>query len=428
MANTFFFAKQTKALKLFYLIILIASFGYSCQPQTDAGKEVAVENGKLISVDTIGVFDTSKLNRILNEELEQFLGGSTMPFSDVKGKYQTPANSVTLYRLSYQSSIPEKNNEPAVTTGLIAIPATFATGTPMVSYQHGTVFGKTDVPTFIEASMETKLMVAQFGGNGYIVIAPDYHGLGVSTLKNTYLIQKSSEQACLDLYTAAQEFLTQRNIKSEHFFTMGWSQGAYNTLTYLRRLEQAGITVSATATAATPSDVNYFISSSILNPRPEDPVWSPACFSNLLFAYETYYGLEGLTTKAIRPEYLKAAKDFYEHKIEFPEFFTNTTATLNTFLTPAFIQEMQLGSNPLCGALHASEAYRWKSTTPLRSYYGEKDEAIPVDLASLAIKYQSNLGKKNAELFNAGSNADHRGTYAYALYHVKPWFDSFLKH
>lgn len=426
MINNNPFSWKTNALKLSFWFVLTSFLLVSCKDQTEPAKAPVVQNGKLISADTLATFDTSKLNRILNEELEQFLTGSTLPFSAFKGKYQSPTSTVTLYKLTYQSSVPEKNNEAAVITGIIAIPSTLAAGTPMVSYQHGTVFGKTEVPSFIEQSMETKLAVAQFAGNGYIVIAPDYHGLGVSTLGNSYLAQKSTEQACLDLYAAAQEFLKQQNIKVGNFFTLGWSQGAYNTLTYLRRLEQAGIPVNASATAATPSDLNYFISHSILNPRPEDPAWFIACFSNLLFSYENYYGVEGLTAKAIRPEFLKQSKDFYEHKIDFMEFFKSTNVALPNFLNPEFIQEMQLGSSPLCKALTVSEGYRWKSTTPLRSYYGERDEAIPVELAKFAIEYQAALGKKNGELINAGP-ADHRATYAYALYHVKPWFDSFIK-
>lgn len=410
-----------------FLITTVVFFTFSCKDQAVTDTIPEIQNGKLISADSIATFDTSRLNRILNEELEQFLDNSTEPFSAFKGRYQTPTSSVTIYKLTYQSSVPEKNNEPAITTGIIAVPSVLAAGTPMVSYQHGTVFEKKEGPSNIEESMETKLSVAQFAGSGYIVIAADYHGQTESTLNNSYFVQKTTEQACLDLYTAAQEFLKQKNINTGHFFTLGWSQGAYNTLTYLRRLEQAGIPVSATATAATPSDLNYFIIRSIVNPRPGDAPWGIACLSNLLFSYEHYNGLEGLTAKAIRPEYLQDARDLYEHKIEFLEFFQKTPHTQVEFLTPEFVNEIKLGSSPFCHALAAAEGYRWKSTTPLRSYYGEQDEVISVDLGKLAIEYQALLGKKNGELINAGQNADHRATYAYALYHVKPWFDSFIK-
>lgn len=421
------FILKSVSIKLTFLLVLTISFLSSCTNQIESEKTASVQNGKLIRVDTIAVFDTSILNRILNAELEEFLGNSTEPFSSFRGKYQTPTSTVTLYKLTYQSSVPEKNNEPAITTGIIAIPSSFAAGTPMLSYQHGTVLSKTGVPSYIEESMETKLPIAQFAGNGYIVIAADYHGQAESALQNSYFVQKTTEQACLDLYAAAQEFLKQKNINVGHFFTLGWSQGAYNTLTYLRRLEQAGISVNATATAATPSDLNYFIIRSILNPRPDDAAWGVACLSNLIFSYEHYYGIKGLSAKAIRPEFLQHAKDLYEHKIEFPEFLGKTPHTVGAFLTPEFVKEVQLGSSPFCHALTANEGYRWKSTTPLRSYYGGKDEAIPVDLAKLAIEYQASLGKKNGEYIDAGQQADHRATYAYALYHVKPWFDSFIK-
>lgn len=428
MRNDNPFIWKAKLFKLGLLFIVTSLLLNGCKNQNEHTLVInSVQNGKLIRVDTIAVFDTSRLKYILNEELEHFLKNSTEPFSSFQGKYQTPTNTVTLYKLTYQSSVPEKDNEPTILTGIIALPSVLAAGNPMVSYQHGTVFGKTDVPSFIEESMETKLAVAQFAGSGYIVIAADYHGMGVSTLKNAYLVQKSTEQSCLDLYKAAESFLIQKNIKVGHYFTLGWSVGAYNTLTYLRRLEQEGIPVTATATAAAPSDLNYFIISGILNPRPEDPVWGVACLSNLLFSYENYYGLTGLTANAIRPEYLQTAKDFYEHKIGFPEFFQKTPHVNLDLLTPAFVKEIQLGSGPFFQALNASEGYRWKSITPLRSYFGGKDEVVSAHLAKLVIDYQESLGKKNGELIDAGQKADHRSTFAFTAYHVKPWFDSFLK-
>ena len=409
-------------------ITLIAGLALTgCKPQTKSDSASRVQNGKLLKAEKIGEFDTSKLNHILNEELQQFLTGSPMSFDEFKGKYQKPANSVTLYKLTYQSSVPEKDNEPAEETGLVAIPSAFAAGTPMVSYQHGTVFGKTEVPSHIDESMETRLMLAQFGGQGYIVIAADYDGLGDSKHNNSYMSRRSTEQSCLDMYTASQEFLSQQKIQVGNFFTMGWSQGAYNTLIFLRRLEQAKIPVAATATAATPADLFYLIAHGILNPRPQDAFWVGAGFTTLLFSYEDYGGLKGLTTMAINPKYHQAAKDFYEFKIDFPTFLKSTTTNVFELLTPEFVEELRLGSSPLCQALNTAEGYRWKSSTPLRSYYGEKDEAIPVELAKLAVEFQTSMGKKNAELVLANANADHRATYAVALYDVKSWFDGFIK-
>jgi pimeloyl-ACP methyl ester carboxylesterase len=410
------------------LFLLCSSYFLTgCKQPTKKNTTTAVQNGKLIKAEKVGEFDTTKLNSILNEELEQFMGTSTMPYSELKGKFQTPANSVTLYKITYQSSIPDKANAPSELTGLVAIPSRIAAENPMVSYQHGTVFAKDEVPSNIDKSMETKLMLAQFGGQGYIVIAADYEGVGDSKNDNSYFNRHSTERACLDMYAAAQEFLGQQNIQVGNFFVMGWSQGAYNTLLFLRSLELAKIPVVAATTAATPADPLYFVTHGILNPRPNDAPWIPAAFSVLLHSYESYLGLTDLPAKAIRPEYLQTAKDFYSFKIGFMDFLQKTPASVLDFLNPEFIEEMRLGSSPLCAALTAAEGYRWKSNVPIRTYYGEKDEAIPEDLGKLVIEYQTSLGKKDGEAVNAGANADHHAAYAVAIIGAKPWFDSFLK-
>jgi pimeloyl-ACP methyl ester carboxylesterase len=422
MSKHFFLVRSLGMAFLFGLTLI------GCAPQSTTEKSASVQNGKLIKSEKIAEFDTAKLSKILNEEMEQFLTGSKKPFAELKGKYHTPINGVTLYKLTYQTSIPEKDNKPAEVTGLVAIPTSFAAGTPMVSYQHGTVFGKGEVPSNIEESMETKLMLGQFGGQGYIVIAADYVGLGSdSTNGNSYFSRKSTEQACLDMYKAAQEFLGQQKIQVGNFFTMGWSQGGYNTLTFLRRLEQEKIPVAATLTAAAPPDLLYFIGHGILNRRPIDAPWIPAALSNLLFSYENYGGLTGLPERAIRSEYLQTAKDFYAFKIGFMDFFQKTPQVAADFLKPEFVDAFRLGSDPLCSALNSAEGFRWRSDVPLRSFYGESDEAVPVDLAMFLVQYQTALGKKNGELVNAGANADHRATYAVALTEAKNWFDGFIK-
>jgi hypothetical protein len=411
---------------MFMLATSIFLVGCKNQPSSDAA--ITIQAGKLINVEKIGEYDTAKLNRILNEELNQYLEGMPMTYEDFKGKFEVPKYSVTLYKITYQSSIPEMDNKPTKLSGLVAIPTTLASGTPMVSYQHGTVFSKTEVPSHLDESIETKLMVAQFGGQGYIVIGADYHGLGDSPLPNAYIVRKSTEQACMDMYKAAQEFLAQQKIKTEHLFTLGWSQGGWSNLLFLRQLEYAKIPVTASATAAAPADISAFATSSIVNPRPNDAIWLSGTTINLLFSYESYHGIKDFTTKAIRPAYLQAGRDFYEFKIDFFEFLKRIEGKrIQELLNPAFLEEMKRGDSEFSKHLFEGEAYRWGSTTPLRNYYGKSDEAIPEYVTTLAVEYQKLLGKKNGEVILAGEKANHRNAFVFAVADVKPWFDSFLK-
>ena len=101
------------------------------------------------------------------ERLNQILATDTPAFTGVTVTYTPARTRVRLYRVTYPSVIPERGNRPTVATGLLAVPEAVGTSFPMVSYQHGTVYGKQQVPSFPDQSPETQLMIAQFAGQGY---------------------------------------------------------------------------------------------------------------------------------------------------------------------------------------------------------------------------------------------------------------------
>jgi pimeloyl-ACP methyl ester carboxylesterase len=384
--------------------------------------------GKLIKAERIGVYDAIKLNAIVNEELEQFLAGSPGSFEKFNGRFSRPKFNVWLYKLTFTSQVPELNNLAIESTGLVAIPETFVTELPLLSYQHGTVFEKNQVPTQPENSFETKLLLSQFASQGYVVIAADYIGLGDSDLPNSYFQRASTEQTCLDLYSATLEFLEkQAKLKVNAFFTFGWSQGGYNNMIFLRRLEDAEIPVNASATASAPVDLEFFILRGLSHPRPCDAVYTPAELGNMLFAFERYHNLPGLAREAIRPEYYQMAEDFYFFKLDLMEYLKKSTSSTRDFLNPEFARQLEVGQARITGLLEESKGYRWLSRTPLRAYTGGKDEAVPDYLARFGVDYQTLLGKNNGEAVSAGQDADHRETYVFAALDLKPWFDSFLK-
>ncbi|SJM34955.1 conserved hypothetical protein [Mesorhizobium delmotii] len=109
--------------------------------------------------------------------------------------YSPARNAVRLYRVTYSSIVPERGNKPTTATGLIAVPDRDGTSFPMISYQHGTAYGKQEVPSFPDQSPETQLMIAQFAGQGYVLVGADYFGLGDSDEPEGYLVKGSHQQA-----------------------------------------------------------------------------------------------------------------------------------------------------------------------------------------------------------------------------------------
>ncbi len=401
-------------IMIFTLIICMASVYGADDDYT------AVSSG--VRYQLIGTYSVDRLNLILTSELNDFTSNEN------KLVFPPAKNAVKLYRVIYNTVIPEQGNRPVEASGLLAVPDTSKGNYPMVSYQHGTVFSKNEVPSYPDKSMETRLMIAQFAGNGYIVIGADYIGKGLSPVSDTFMVKESIAQACLDMLIAAKAVLKNQNIKSDELFVSGWSQGSWNTMIFRNKLESLGIPVKAAVTACTPSDVYLMLTSYINNPNKLDAAWLTGIFTLIINAYESYYDdMEGLSSVAIRPKYLQTARDFYNNKIGWAEASKVFPQTVAEFLQPEFAAQSSMISNRFFKRVHENGAYQWRYLTPSRYYYGKVDEVIRPYVAILPVEYQKIIGGASAEAVYAGDNANHRGTFIFGVLDQKKWFDKLLE-
>lgn len=405
-------------------ILLLPAILLNGLSSTSAQEWTSLESG--VKYQLIGTWDPAKFEKIVTSELAEFMDGSPLKAEYYSGKFAAPKHSMRLYKVSYPSVIPELNNQPTVATGVIAVPVDVTGPRPVISYQHGTIFGRYDCPSSPDNSMEYKLMLAQFGSPGYIVVSADYFGIGDDQKPNSYLMRESTEQACLDMLKATRQVLASLKVQSGPLFLNGWSQGGYSTLTFLRRLEKEGVKVTAASLASAGGNILVMGDRWMNNPQPGDAVYLTACVSNLLYAAETYWHIPGLIEEAIRPEYREVTKQFFDFKISYPEFASKTPKIAKDLLRPEFLAGGQFAQHPFWKALDANEAYQWRCVTPLRIYYGDVDEVIPQAVATTtALNHQLLSGKTEAIL--NGPQADHRGNYVLSLFKIKPWFDEFLK-
>ncbi len=121
------------------LIALGIAVVFSVSPvlAEDGGKVISVAPG--VSYELIGTYSTERLNAVLTTELKEF--------SSYAVTYPAARTGVKLYRVTYASVVPEQGGRATVASGLLAVPEVAAAGNPVVSYQHGTVFSKTEVPS-----------------------------------------------------------------------------------------------------------------------------------------------------------------------------------------------------------------------------------------------------------------------------------------
>lgn len=403
-----------KALRSLAILVGVALAPIVAPTMAAAQGKAAIAVTSDIRYELIGRWDAARLNQILTVGSPKFFG-VTVPY--------TPArNAVRLYRITYPSVIPEMGNKPTVATGLLAVPETGATQFPLVSYQHGTVYGKQQVPSFPEQSPETQLMIAQFAGQGYLVIGADYFGMGASTEPEGYMVKASHQQASYDMLVASRAVMAHMKLTAPKFFIAGWSQGGFVTMAFLEKLESAGVKVNGAATASAPLDVMAALSGFLDFPRKNDADWISTLFILSSFSFENYYRVPGLARDLINPEYYDLSRKAYERQ---PFNAADVPTDLHKLIQPQYFDSQFFAGSAYGRLLAGTQAYRWVIKSPVRNYFGETDEAITPGIGQLAMTYQRAMGNGNpaVEAVSTG-NTSHRGTYATAVPEWKRWFDA----
>ena len=392
--------------------LLLAIVLQTSRSQADEKSPVKVPSG--VTYELIDRWDTDRLNRILQVE--------TPKFSGIPVTYTPARNAVRLYRVTYPSVVPERGNKPTVATGLLAIPDSKDTNFPLVSYQHGTVYGKQEVPSFPDQSSETQLMIAQFAGQGYLVIGADYFGLGASAEPEGYMVKASHQQATYDMLLASRAVLDQMKLGSNRLFLAGWSQGGFVTMALLEKLESAGVVVQAAATASAPVDVFAALNGFLNFPRKIDASWVTTLFILSSFSFEKYYSVPGLARALINDDAYEISRKAYER---LPFNAADVPTDLRKLVRPEYFDAQYFASSAYGRLTAQTEAYRWIIKTPVRNFYGETDEVISVGLGQLAMTYQRSIGSGNprVEAVSTGETT-HRGTFASAVPQWKSWFDA----
>ncbi len=379
----------------------------------------------------------SQLNNIQTKERDIFSVGTPKNY---KLPHYSPAKyDVELFKVSYDSVIPELGNKPTKAYGLLAIPKIRdASALPIVSYQHGTVFGKHEVPSYAfsgqtnPGAYETRLMVAQFAGQGYIVIAADYFGMGDSTEPEAYSVKASEQQACIDLYDAAIQFLKQKKkISQTDLFLTGWSQGGFVTTAFLEKLESRGIPVKAASTASAPSDIFAALNGWLYHPRKIDAIWLNTLVGLTAFSYENYFSRPGLAKDVIKAAYYNDLRKIYERDYrgmdELKAIVKSLPTDLKKLLNDKYSDPGYFVDSDYGKILTDMQTYRRVFKTPVKMYYGTLDEVIAIPIGKLASTYQKSMGSQ-VIVTEPVKSGDHHATFLTSVAREKEWFDKLQSH
>lgn len=391
----------------------------------------------------------AELTRMLDAERATFIATQTPGEGYELPPVSTAANDVELYTVVYQSQVPEQGGKPITATGLVAIPVLAdRSELPLIIYEHGTVYGKYEVPSYAfvasnpsdfahyDGSYETRYMTGLFAGNGYALVAPDYFGMGGSAAQpEAYFVKASTQQASEDLYLDAIRFLQSKGIAQKELFVGGWSQGGLNATGLQERLEANGIPVTATYTASAPADPYAALNGLLFYPRVGiDAPWVNTIMALSVFAFENYFGPADLAKSTLDPAVYDDMKAIYERSYEGQEGLKqimerNASRGLLEYLKPELRDPVRFGNSEYGRLLASNETYRQTFRAPVRMYFGSHDEVVKQMIGVLMAAYQavlignwSDQSKSNVNPINV-KGGTHRLTFITAAPAAKAWMD-----
>ena len=197
------------------------------------------------------------------------------------------AYAVTTWRITYTTL--DGQGRPVTASGLMALPDKApGRASPVVSYQHGTIFYDAEAPTNAVTPDAPPVVMASLGA---IVLAADYVGYGASKgVQHPYLLSAPTAAAVEDLLTAGLVWRTQNGVRGNgQLFLVGYSEGGYATLAAQRAIEQGNgphrDMLVATVPGAGPYDVGVTLDLLLARVRDENrllaALLSPGPLSNL---------------------------------------------------------------------------------------------------------------------------------------------------
>jgi len=165
-------------------------------------------------------------------------------------------SSILTYKMLGQSG------QEVQATSLVFTPTTPppAGGWPIVVWAHGTT-GVADAcaPSKAALADSTKDLISKLLAAGYVVVAPDYEGLGTPGI-HPFLNVKSEAFSITDAVVATRNYLSQRNLlTSKKWLTVGHSQGGNAALGAAQYASRAQLDYKGTVAVAPASNLGNIL-------------------------------------------------------------------------------------------------------------------------------------------------------------------------
>lgn len=281
---------------------------------------------------------------------------------------------IQLYRLQYRTIAPDGRVVPA--SALLVLPDAPPPYRGVVSWQHGTASLRTAAPSTPDV-VNGLLPGVVFGGHGYVVVAPDYLGFGLSNEPHPYYHTPTSARVVVDALVAARSVLRASHIDwPEHLFLAGFSQGGHTSLAAARSVEagvHANLRIDGVASVAGPIDLAGVGFPESLAGRSR---YASLYIAWIATTYARVYG-EPLDS-VLLPPWSSAAPSLFDGRHDGDTVVASLPTQPRSMLTQAVLRAVETDdSHWFVDRLRQNGLQDWLPALPVRLYFGSGDVDVP---------------------------------------------------
>ncbi|MAO45955.1 MAG: hypothetical protein CL823_02280 [Crocinitomicaceae bacterium] len=273
---------------------------------------------------------------------------------------------------------------------------------PIHTYMHGTIFERNQAPSFM--SIEG-ILGYLMSSPGYIVLMPDYVGLGESQLMHPYVHAQSEADAGIYMIEAISTFTDDLSFTlNEEIFISGYSQGGHAAMAMNKEIQENwsdSYEVTASAPMAGPYDMSGV--QAILSVDVE-AYPSPAYFVYNVIGWNSFYGniYEDLS-EIFQEPYASLMPDLFDGETGPAEINAALPTLTSELLQPGIVDEILSDTNhPYMLAAIDNDVHDWTPENFMQIYYCSGDNTVYPENSISAYDHMIENGAENVSLFDGG--------------------------
>jgi len=340
-----------------------------------------------------------------------------------------PVYDVDVYYILYHTT--DAANNSVLASGAFMVPLTDSCNYfPMVSFQHGTVLRKADVPS----RNNSEAVAGQlFASLGYVASMPDYLGLGDSPGLHPYLHTETEAKATLDLIRACRELMNDTLHISDNgqLFLAGYSQGGHATMATHKYIEDNNLNNEFKIIGSAPGAGPYDLSGAQAEMVFLNPAYPRQGYIiYLLFALNNIYqNLFTNPSEVLKSPYDVSIPPYLNGNYNMTQLNNALPDSLHEYLQDSIYQmilDYYTKTHPIWQDLALNDNYNWCPLAPVRMLYCQADEQVTYLNAINAQQAMQNNGATDVQAINLNTYGTHGSCAGPAILFMINWFHTLM--